>query len=197
MNDRRSGLDDWVVPAVLVALAPALFIAIALAVAVAAEDRAKAPVVIQDLDAYTACLVENGANVPRIEVKPSGGFTVIVPGSLVDGGFDSAAWEQAADLCAEVAPGLFGALLGEFSGNWFEVAPEEFLEEVSLFHSFPNTEVFRAATWHHRTRPPSRDRRGPPPVEWMRRCALFEEGEIEGSGPRTDVLSRQCERLNP
>jgi hypothetical protein len=186
-----------VVPAALVVLALALFIARALAAAVAAEDRAAAPMLIQDLDIYTACLVEDGANVPRIEVRPRGGFTVTVPGYLVDGGFDSAAWLQAADQCAEVAPGLFGALPGEFPGDWFAVAPEEFLEEISLFDSLADAEVFHAASWHHRTRPHSRNRLGLPPVEWMRRCALLEDGEIEGSGPRTDVLSRQCEWLNP
>jgi len=197
MNDQRSGHADWVVPAVLVAFALALFMTIALAVAVAAEDRAEAPMLIQDLDIYTACLVKNGANVPRIEAEPGGGFTVIVPGSLVDGGIDSAGWQQAADQCAEVAPDLFGALLGEFSGDWFEVAPEEFSEDISLFDSFADTEVFDAATWHRRTRSHSRDRRGLPRVEWMRRCALLENGENEGSGQRIDVLHRQCERLSP
>ena len=197
MNDQRSGSADWVVPAVLVALALALFIAIALAVAVAAEDRAEAPMLIQDLDIYTACLVENGADVPRIKAGPGGGFTVIVPESLVDGGFDSAAWQQAADQCAEVAPDLFDALLGEFSGDWLEVAPGEFLEDFSLFDSFADTEVFDAAPWRRLTQSHSRDRRGLPPVEWMRRCALLEDGEIESSRPRIEVLRRQCERLNP
>lgn len=187
MNDQRSGSADWVVPAVLVALALALLIAIALALAVAAEDRAEAPMAIQDLDIYTACLVENGANLPRIKAGPGGGFTVIVPESLVDGGFDSAAWQQAADQCAEVAPDLFDALLGEFSGDW----------DISLFDSFADTEVFDAAPWHRLTQSHSRDRRGLPPVEWIRRCALLEDGEIERSRPRIDVLRRQCERLNP
>ncbi len=214
MNDQRSGSADWVVPAVLVALALAPVIAIALAVVVAAEDRAEAPMLIQDLDIYTACLVENGAaasrdlsvvkllvengaDVPRIKAGPGGGFTVIVPESLVDGGFDSAAWQQAADQCAEVAPDLFDALLGEFSGDWLEVAPGEFLEDFSLFDSFADTEVFDAAPWRRLTQSHSRDRRGLPPVEWMRRCALLEDGEIESSRPRIDVLRRQCERLNP
>ena len=197
MNDQRSGSADWVVPAVLVALALALFIAIALAVVVAPEDRAEAPMLIQDLDIYTACLAEDGANVPRIEAGPGGGFTVIVPESLVDGGFDLAAWQQAADQCAEVAPDLFGVLLGGFSGDRSEVAPGEFLEDISLFDSLADAEVFDVIPRHCRTQPHSRDRRGPPPVEWMRRCALLEDGEIESSRPRIDVLRRQCERLNP
>ena len=67
MSDRHEGMDDWAVPAVLVGLGVGLLLVIGIAFAVSTEDQADARTLIEDLDAYTACLIDHGADVPRVE----------------------------------------------------------------------------------------------------------------------------------
>lgn len=118
MIDRGAGMDDWVVPAVLVGLSLGLLLAVGIALAASAGDQPEIPTLAEDLEAYTACLVDQGAGVPRIEAGSDGGFAVIVPGSVLEGEFDESEWSEAVDACAHVAPDIFDLL---FDGRTLDV----------------------------------------------------------------------------
>jgi hypothetical protein len=64
LTDREAGIEDRVVPAVLVGCTFGLLLVIGVAVAVSIEEQPKTSIVIQELEAYTACLADHGANVP-------------------------------------------------------------------------------------------------------------------------------------
>ena len=119
MSDRRTVQADWVVPAILVGVGVGMLLVFGLVIALTADDRAEASGPVHELDVYTSCLAAHGANVPIVEARRDGGFSVTVPGSLVDGEIDTAVWREAHDLCSDVAPDLFGGLLGGlFDGLW-------------------------------------------------------------------------------
>jgi len=135
MNDRGTGSADWVVPAILVGISAGLLLIVGLVIAVYEDDQAEASELVYDLEVYTTCLADHGAAVPLVEVRRDGGFSVTVPGSLVDGGVDVATWSVAHDACSDVAPDLFGGLLGGISGGLFEGflldgLADEFLHDV-------------------------------------------------------------------
>jgi len=117
MSDRRTPPADWVVPAIIVGVGIGLLVVVGLVFALTADDRIEASGMVYELEVYTACLADHGANVPVVESQSDGGFSVTVPGSLVDGEVDTNAWRQAHDLCSDVAPDLFGGLLGGLSGG--------------------------------------------------------------------------------
>jgi len=198
------GAVDWAIPAVLVAVGVGLYFALGLALAVAAEGRAEAPQLIQDLDAYTKCLVDHGADVPRVNVGKDGGFTVSVPGSLVDGKFDESAWRRAAQQCGVVAPNVSAGMLGGFSGDWFEIIPEGFFESTVSVEQFVEIDEFDVDEFrgHLRTRRPGAD--APQGREALlddleRRCERLADGkdfDSKAFGPRIDRLRRQCEHLD-
>jgi len=190
VSERQAGMDDWVVPVVLVGLSLGLLFVVGTAFAVSAEDRAEAPTLITDLDAYTACLVDHGADVPRVVVGRDGGFTVVMPGSVAEGDIDGSAWSEAADKCADVAPDVFGPLFGGFSLDWFEGL--EGHDEAF------DAETFRCGLDEGGGR---RERSGqgpwmPPPDELRRRCDQLEEAGIGVEGLRGDRLRRLCEDLD-
>lgn len=204
MDDRQVGDADWAVPAVLVALGGGLFFALGLLLAVAAEDRLQAPPLVQELDAYTECLVDHGADVPRIEVGRDGGFTISIPSSLVEGEFDESAWRHAADQCVGAAPKTLGGLSGGFSSDWFGVIPEQGWEAIGSIGDSGVADQFGVLEFgaHPRTRrqgahsQPGRER----PLDALdRRCdRLADENDLgdRAFGPRLDRLRRQCERLD-
>jgi hypothetical protein len=204
MDNRQTGAADWTVPAVLVAAGVGLLFALGLALAVAAQDRSEAPPLIQDLDVYTQCLVDHGADVPRVEVGHDGGFTVSVPGSLIEGGFDESAWRHAAEECGAVAPNLFAGMLAEFSGDWFEIVPEDFFEDIVSAED--SVEIDGCDVYDLRLRPGTRrpGARSPGGRDVLlddleRRCerlADSEDVDDKAFGPRIDRLRRQCERLD-
>lgn len=117
MSGRRTAMADWAVPAILVGVGVGLFLVVGLVIALTAEDRTEPGGLVHELDAYTSCLADHGANVPIVEARRDGGFSVTVPGSLVDGEFDTAVWRAAHDQCGDVAPDVFGGLLGGLSGG--------------------------------------------------------------------------------
>ena len=117
MSDRRTPPADWVVPAIIVGVGVGLLLMIGIVVALTADDQVKASGLVHELDAYTSCLADHGANVPVVEARRGGGFSVFVHGSLVDGDIDTTAWREALDQCSDVAPDLFGGLLGGLSGG--------------------------------------------------------------------------------
>lgn len=190
MANREAGVEDWVVPAVLVVLVLGLLALIGIALAVSAEQRSEAPALIQGLETYTACLADHGAEVPRVEVGRDGGFAVIVPGSLVDGDFDESGWRQAADECADVAPDLFGAFLGDFSLGWIEefAGMDETIDvDVSRFGA--------AETGERRGRSGSGPWM-PRPDELQRRCDRLDEFGVGVERLRGDHIRPLCEDLD-
>lgn len=134
MVDRRTAPADWVVPAILVGVAISLLLVFGLVIALTADDRDESPGLVDELDAYTSCLTDHGADVPLVEARRDGGFSVTVPGSLVDGGFDFSVWREAHDQCGDVAPdifgGLLGGLLGGFPGGLMDGFPEGIFDGV-------------------------------------------------------------------
>lgn len=56
------------VPAVLIGLSLGRLRVVGLALAVSAEHRSVAPGLMQELDGYTACLVDLGLDVPSVEI---------------------------------------------------------------------------------------------------------------------------------
>ena len=204
MGDRQVGVADWAVPAVLVALGVGLFFAVGLILAVAAEDRSQAPPLVQELDTYTECLVDHGADVPRVEVGRNGGFTISIPSSLVEGEFDGSAWRHAADQCVGAAPEILGGLSGGFSGNWFEVVPEDMWEDIGSIAESVVVDEFDILEFgvHPRARRQgshSQQAREAPLDVLERRCGRFADEKDFGDrafGPRIDRLRRQCERLD-
>jgi len=204
MDDRQVGVADWAVPAVLVALGVGLVFALGLLLAVAAEDRSQAPPLVQALDSYTECLVDHGANAPRVEVGRHGGFTISIPGSLVEGEFDESAWRHAADQCVGAAPEILGELGAGFSGDWFGVIPEHEWEAIGSIDDSVVVDEFDVLEFgaHPRTRrqgSPSQPGREMPLDALERRCDRLADEKDLGNrafGPRLDRLRRQCERLD-
>ena len=190
MANREEGIEDWLVPAVLVGLALGMLVVIAIALAVSVEQRSEAPALIQELDTYTACLDGHGADVPRVKVGRNGGFAVVVSPSLVHGDVDESNWLEAVDACADVAPDLFGSVLGPFSLNWFEgIERMDETTEMDAFRFGVDRDVG------------PRERSGPgpwrlPPDELRRRCEQLGEVGIDVEGLRGDRLRRLCVDLD-
>lgn len=130
MSDHRSPRADWVIPAIIVGAGVGLFLVIGLIFALTANDRVEASGLVNELDVYTTCLTDHGANAPRVETRRDGGFSVTVPGSLVDGEVDTTVWREAHDQCSDVAPDLFGGLLGGLSGGLLEDLVDGFPEGI-------------------------------------------------------------------
>ncbi|MEN8114980.1 MAG: hypothetical protein ABFS21_11410, partial [Actinomycetota bacterium] len=101
--------------------------AVSALVGVGAEDP---PPIVQNLDDYTRCLADHGANVPRVEARSDGGFAIVVPGSLLDDGVDHEAWRAAHDECGEEARVLFDDALSAISGRFFEGLADGSLSDV-------------------------------------------------------------------
>ncbi len=89
MSENRTPPADWVVPAIIVGTAVALFIVMGIVIAFTADDQSENSGLVYELDVYTSCLASHGANVPIVEARKNGGFSVVVPGSLVDGDVDN------------------------------------------------------------------------------------------------------------
>ncbi len=132
MNDRRSDTADWVVPAILVGVGVALLAVLVSVIVLTDATRTEPEGLAEELDVYTRCLNDHGADVPRIEARRDGGFSVTVPGSMIDEGLDTEALREAYDQCADVAPDLFGGLAGLLTdsvlGGWSHGIPGGFLE---------------------------------------------------------------------
>jgi len=112
MSERRTDSADWVVPAILVGVGLGLLLVLGLVLTLTDAGRSEPAGLAEELEVYTRCLADHGANVPLVEANRDGGFSVTVPGSLVDEGLDTPAWMQAYGECGDVAPDLFGGLFG-------------------------------------------------------------------------------------
>ncbi len=110
-DTRTSSHLDWLVPTLLIVAAVVVGLA-AWLIYSATDDDASGQGLVGQLEAYTRCLNDHGANVPLVEARSDGGFAVIVPGSLVEGEVDLAGWAEARDSCSSVEPDLLGLVFG-------------------------------------------------------------------------------------
>lgn len=94
---------DWLIPAVLVAVAVVLGLIVGVAAVVRAPGQGDDAVVGQ-LERWSSCLRSEGANVPLVESVRGGGFRLTVDASLLDGGLDREALGSALDACEDEAP---------------------------------------------------------------------------------------------
>ena len=108
---QSSANHGWLVPTLLI-VAAVVFGLLAWLIYNATDDDASEQGLVGQLEAYTRCLNDHGANVPLVESRSDGGFAVIVPGSLAEGQVDIARWIQARDACHSVEPDLFGLVFG-------------------------------------------------------------------------------------
>lgn len=200
MNNHRHGAQDWAIPAVLVATALGLLLVVGLAFAVSTEQRAQAPPLVVDLATYTDCLIDHGADLPSVVVDRDGGFSVIVPGSLVVGEVDPESWAVAADECVNVAPDLLGGLVGGLFGGWLHGGPVQLFDDVRAIHTSPGAEEMSARaddsvnlTPGPGNPEPNRGSRGRDAVR--ARCERVETAGDAVTGPRIECLRRHCGRL--
>ena len=132
MNDQPSDTADWVVPAILVGVGVALLAVFVLVIVLTDAGRAEPEGLVEELDVYTRCLNEHGANVPRVEARRDGGFSVTVPGAMIEEGLDAEAMRAAYDQCVDVAPDLFGGFAGLLTdglfGGWSSGIPGGLLD---------------------------------------------------------------------
>lgn len=102
-DDHMQDNQDWLVPALLVAviivLAAIIGIVIGVRSASGANDSAS-----DEFERWTKCLRSEGANVPLVEKMRDGGFRITVDGSLVEEGLDREALDVALDSCRDDAP---------------------------------------------------------------------------------------------
>ncbi len=110
-DTRPSANLDWLVPTVLIVAAVVVGL-LAWLIYNATDDDPSEQGLVGQLEAYTTCLNDHGANVPLVESRSDGGFAVIVPGSLAEGQLDLARWAEARDACSSVEPDLFGLVFG-------------------------------------------------------------------------------------
>jgi hypothetical protein len=101
-SDTRSGAPDWLLPAVLIVVA--LLVGLAGWGIYEVTREPEDPSLAHQLELYTACLSDHGANVPLVETRSDGGFVVIVPGSLLEHDVDLEQWAVARDECRALEP---------------------------------------------------------------------------------------------
>ena len=114
-NQQTNEMPDWVIPAIVVAVAVFLLVA-AGAVYALTRSSAEPETLAEEFEAYTACLRANGADVPLVEVQGDEGFAVIFDDEFLDGGFDPASLRPAMDACSEVVPQDLAFLAGIAGG---------------------------------------------------------------------------------
>ena len=108
---QSSGTPDWLVPLVLIVIALLTGLA-GWGIYEATHDDAEDASLARQLEVYTACLNDNGANVPLVETRSDGGFAIIVPGSLLDHEFDTEQLRSALEVCRPLQPDPFALLSG-------------------------------------------------------------------------------------
>lgn len=112
MANQSTGTPNWLLPLVLIGIALLTGLAgwgiFEATRGSDAEDTSAA----RQLELYTACLNDHGANVPLVETRSDGGFAIIVPGSLLEGDIDLEQWKAASEECQELEPDPLQLLAG-------------------------------------------------------------------------------------
>ncbi len=165
-NSDRS--QDWIPPALLI-LAAVLLGFVVWGIYTATGGDGEDPSVAGQLEQYTGCLRDHGANVPVIETRPDGGLAIIVPGSIFEGDIDFERWQDARIECLHLEPNPLELL---FSVGGLD------LDDASILGPFLDRGF-------------GRERRGPGIEE---ACRRLEHGEI-GDQDVAHELIEICERL--
>ncbi|MEN8041392.1 MAG: hypothetical protein ABFR95_07805 [Actinomycetota bacterium] len=114
-NTTTENDQDWVVPAVLVAVIAVLMLIIGIVIGVRAASDPDDSVAGQ-LERWTTCLRSEGTNVPLVESMRDGGFRVTVDGALLDDGLDHEALRPALAACEDEAPEAVQGILSLVGG---------------------------------------------------------------------------------
>ena len=129
MAEARS--QDWIPPALLILAAVLLGLA-AWAIYAATGGDGEDETLAGQLEQYTGCLRDHGADVPVIEASRDGGLVIIVPGSLLEGDIDLETWLEAREQCRHLEPNPLDLL---FSSDGFDLDTVSILGPV-LDHGF-------------------------------------------------------------
>jgi hypothetical protein len=114
-SPQTNEMPDWVIPAIVVAVAVFLLVAVGVGYALT-RSSAEPETLAEEFEAYTACLRDNGADVPLVEVRGDEGFAIIFDDEFLDGGFDLALLGPAIDACDDVVPEELAFLTGLAEG---------------------------------------------------------------------------------
>ena len=203
-DTRTSSHLDWLVPTLLIVAAVVVGLA-AWLIYNATDDDASEQGLVEQLEVYTRCLQDHGANVPLVEARSDGGFAVIVPGSLVSGAVDLTLWTEARDACHSVEPNLFGLVFGADDLNLDDLSLmllPGLLDGGSLFEDEPR----RPGSGFFDEDRPRGDRffddRGGPFPAIPRDAGLGElcerlDADLRPSGIDLDSLRELCELVGP
>jgi len=203
-DTRTSSHLDWLVPILLIVAVVVVGLA-AWLIYNATDDDASEQGLVEQLEVYTRCLQDHGANVPLVEARSDGGFAVIVPGSLVSGAVDLTLWTEARDACHSVEPNLFGLVFGADDLNLDDLSLILFpglLDGGSLFEDEPR----RPGSGFFDEDRPRGDRffddRGGPFPAIPRDAGLGElcerlDADLRPSGIDLDSLRELCELVGP
>ncbi len=101
MGDATS--QNWIPPALLI-LAAVILGLVAWGVFAATDGDGEDESLAGQVERYTGCLSEHGANVPVVEVSSDGGLVITVPGSLLEGSIDLEQWLEASEQCRHLEP---------------------------------------------------------------------------------------------
>jgi hypothetical protein len=185
--------QDWIVPAVLVAVIAVLGLIIVLVLATQTVDEEDDTIAGQ-LATWSSCLRGKGANVPLVETVRDGGFRITVDGSLVEEGIDEAALRPALEACEDQAPEGVQRVMALFDGfAEFPGATFEMSEEFEFLHEFGDFEEFSGFGFFDEFGRPGGPRldRDIDRMELTEVCGLIDRGEIDPAAvPR--LLLRLC-----
>jgi len=111
-GNQSSGTPDWLLPLVLIVIALLTGFAGWGIYEATQRDDADDASLARQLELYTSCLNDHGANVPLVETRSDGGFAIIVPGSLLDHEFDTGQLGTAIEECRPLQPDPLDFLSG-------------------------------------------------------------------------------------
>jgi len=106
---------DWLIPAILVAVAGVVVFALIVIFAVRSTSSDEATLAGQ-MEVWTRCLRSEGAPVPLVEAVGDGGFRVTFDDVVMDAHMDPDVYKAAFDQCLDVAPDGIQTLAGVVDG---------------------------------------------------------------------------------
>lgn len=104
--------QDWVIPAVLVAIAVVVGVVVTLfAVRASSGDDES---VASQLETWSRCLRSEGAPLPLVESLSGGGFRITVDGTILEGDLDLSTVSDAMEACRDDVPERMRAFVDFF-----------------------------------------------------------------------------------
>ena len=184
---------DWLVPVVVVAVALLLLIAVGVAYALT-RSGGEPETFTEELEAYTVCLRDHGANVPIVEDRGDEGFAIVFDGAFLDEGFDPSAVGAAIDECDELVPAdlaFLSGLAGGFDTGFLDGLIDGGMLGDELFGHEPGFGEGRDGDLPWGPGPPHFEP-GFVPEEL---CDALEEGGLPSDLPGLERLAELCEEI--